>query len=283
MLEKGTIDFLRNKCGSLDRRTVVVTGANSGIGLKAAEELVCLGAKVIMACRNVAKASAARETILCDYPDASVEIREMDLSSRDSIRSFVEGIKRDQVDIYGFVNNAGAFKIHGTTAEGEDIIMGTNFTGTRHLVEEILPYLESLPHGVTLTVTGSVSYLIGSSRENVSDLGDIRLYATSKLRLTRYAVERAKSLKASGSNVTMVLTHPGIAITPLANKAFGDRFMKIAAPLASVLIQPTEKSALAIPYVLTNPVKPGSLYGPSGFLTCWGYPAENRLVTSLIF
>ena len=276
MLKGKTIKYLHGRCSSLSGKTVVITGANSGIGYKATEELVHLGARVIMACRSIPKVQAAKESILKDYPDASIEIRHLDLAGKTSIEAFADGLIQDNIDIYAFVNNAGIFRIQGKTEEGEDIVMGTNFTGTRLLAEKLLPYLESLPHKVKMTFTTSISHVLGerSQTEDYTKTSALRLYATSKLRLTRYAIDLDESLK--GSNVEVILTHPGISITPIADKAFSKAFMKIAHPLGRLLIQSPEKSALAVPYVLSNNVESGNIYGPGGFLNGWGYPKENR-------
>ena len=276
MLSGKTIRYINGHCRSLTGKTVIVTGANSGIGYKAAEELVFLGARVIMACRSIPKARAARESLLKDYPDANIEIRHLDLAGKASIEAFADGLIRDNVDIDAFVNNAGIFRIQGKTEDGEDIVMGTNFTGTIHLAERLLPYLESLPHKVKMTFTTSISYVLGerSLTEDYSQMSALKLYATSKLRLTRYALNLDKSLKES--NIEVILTHPGISITPIADKAFSKAFMKIAHPLGRLLIQSPEKSALAVPFVLSNAVETGNIYGPNGFLCGWGYPKKNR-------
>ena len=277
MLTGKTIGFINGHCGSLSGKTIVVTGANSGIGYKAAEELVFLGARVIMACRSIPKAQTARESLLKDYPEARIEIRHLDLAGKTSIDAFADGLIQDKVDVDAFVCNAGIFRIQGKTEDGEDIVMGTNFTGNVYLAERLLPYLESLPHKVKMTFTTSISYVLGecSLTEDYSNMSALKLYATSKLRLTRYALNLDESLK--GSNVEIILTHPGISITPLADKAFSKPFMRIAHPLGRLLIQSPEKSALAIPFVLSNDVESGKNYGPNGFLSGWGYPKKNRM------
>ena len=157
--------------------------------------------------------------------------------------------------------------------------MGTNFTGTKLLAESLLPYLESLPHQVKMTFTTSISYILGDDSPNpdYSSMSDLKIYASSKLRLTRYALELSRRLKDNGSNIGILLTHPGIALTPIADKAFSRNFMKIATPLGRLLIQSPEKSALALPYVLSNDVESGAIYGPKGFLCSWGFPGRNRI------
>lgn len=279
MLRKKTEKYLLAHCRPLNGTTVVVTGANSGIGFKATEELLFLGAKVIMACRNIEKAVSAKNLLLSDFPGADVEIRELNLASRTSIQTFADGLLSDSVDVHAFVNNAGVFRIHGTTEDGEDIVMGTNFTGTVLLAEKLMPYFGTLPHKVKMSFTTSISYRIGSNNppEDFSGMSDLKIYATSKLLLTRYAMRMADRLSADRSNVSVVLTHPGISITALVGKAFGKAFMKIAAPVGKMIFQTPEKSALAVPLVVSTETESSAIYGPGGFLNSWGYPMKNRI------
>lgn len=276
-MNKNTIEYLSSHCRAMNGKTVVVTGANSGVGLEATRQLLFLGARVIMACRNLAKATAAREALLREFPAAELEIRQLDLADSGSIRAFAEGITRDGCDIDGFVNNAGIFRIQGRTADGENVVFGTNFTGTKLLAELLLPYLETLSHPVTMTFTTSVARMFDARPGvNYDKLSAIRLYGVSKRRLTEYAVTLAATLSARDSNVRVVLTHPGIAVSDIANKAFSSRFMAICGPIYRHLFQSAEKSALSIPLVLSTSVPSGSLYGPRSLFHCYGLPALHK-------
>lgn len=280
MLKPKTIAYLQKHCHRLDGKTIIVTGASSGIGLKATEQLAWLGAHVIMACRNLTKAQKVFQSIVQDNPAASLELRCLDIGDRASIRSFAQAIADEKTDIHALVNNAGVFRVRGTTKDGEELVMGTNYHGTRALTEAMLPYLRSLPHEVSITFTSSISYRIADPSKDLSDakdsvLTDVRRYFLSKLLITRYGLELHRDL--SGTNLRIIITQPGISATPIATKALGAGLEKIVALLASLVIQSPEKSALAIPYVLSNEVEPGALYGPHGFLDGWGYPQKNRL------
>jgi len=277
MLKKKTFRYLSENCSDMIGKTVIVTGANSGIGFKATEELAAIGASVIMACRSPKRAEAARQELLASNPGAKLTVRELDLASSASIQRFAQSLISDHLDIHALVNNAGVLNVHGTTAEGEELIMGTNYTGTVLLTEALLPYFESLDHEVKVTVTSSISYVLGRDDWEQREMGLFRTYATSKRRLTRYGIELAKSKEETASNVKVYLTHPGMSATAIANKAFGEKFVKVVKPLAALVIQSPEKSALAIPYVLSNDLPTGKLYGPKGPLHGWGYPSLNPL------
>ncbi len=280
-LSAKTKSWLRtNAPASLAGKTVLITGSNSGVGFKAAETMVYLGASVIMACRSAEKAERARENLLRDYPEADIRIMRLDLASLRSIEDFAEELSRKGTDIDVFVNNAGTFHHPGErTEEGFDLVMGTNYLGTYYLTEQVVPCLLSLPHPVLLVNT--VSIVIKTAREiDYTDFycarrpGNLRVYGRSKLCLARYTYALAKRLK--DTNVRVQMSHPGIAVTPLGLNAFG-RIVNSLAKVGSLLFNSPEKSSLALPYLMANNLPVGSLAGPSKLFGGWGYPRVNRL------
>lgn len=103
-------------------RTVIVTGASSGLGAEATRVLAKAGAKVIMACRNPDKAQAVADAI-----DGNTEVRRLDLADLSSVRAFADGLDGD-VDV--LINNAGVMAApKGTTADGFERHIGTNHLG----------------------------------------------------------------------------------------------------------------------------------------------------------
>ena len=146
---------------SLEGKTVLITGANSGIGFKEAELMVYLGARVIMACRNSQKAQAAREALLQEYPNADIDTMQLDMASFASIDRFTETLLQDKTDIDYFVNNAGVFhQPNQKTADGVELVLGTNYIGVYYLTEKLLPYLQTLPHEVGYINTVSIIHKI---------------------------------------------------------------------------------------------------------------------------
>ena len=69
-------------------RTIVVTGANSGLGLEVARALAGRGAHVVLGCRSSEKAEAARKGILASHPSARLEVMPLDLANLSSVRVF---------------------------------------------------------------------------------------------------------------------------------------------------------------------------------------------------
>lgn len=286
MLTPKTQDYLRDYCPEdLHGRCVVVTGANSGIGFKACEELVHLGASVIMACRNIRKAESARTAILESYPDANIRCMTLDLASRNSIHSFVQQIISEGQDIHAFVNNAGVLNAKGRTAEGFEVIIGTNYIGTWTLTEAILPYLQSLGHEVRLINTSSIAHKAGSLDYGNfffdKGYGRFKAYSRSKLCVTKYSL--ALHSRLEGSNVKLYLSHPGTSLTPIATNALGSWTSTLVGIVGRWIIQSPEKSALSIPYIVAGNRTAGQMYGPAGILEAWGYPGRSKISRKALF
>jgi NAD(P)-dependent dehydrogenase (short-subunit alcohol dehydrogenase family) len=201
-------------------KVAVITGANSGLGFEASKELARKGATVVMASRNMAKGQKAVDRIKAAIASADLELRELDLGSLDSVRSFVDTVsaEHDQIDI--LINNAGLMATPpGETAEGLETQVGTNHIGHFVLTEGLMPALERAPAARVVTLS-SLSWKQGhplTEREtHVNDDYDAwRAYGDSKLANYQFGVELARRLEAAGSRVSSLLAHPGMANTNL--------------------------------------------------------------------
>lgn len=280
-LSKQTRRWLsKNAPASFEGKTVLITGATGGVGLKSAEIMLYLKARVIMACRNREKADSIKSKLLSEYPDAQIDILSLDLANIRSIDAFVRQICEQKTDIDVFLNNAGVFHKPGEqTADGFDMVTGTNYLGVYYLTESILPYLMTLPHEVIYINTVSIIHKIAKNGFPdfcaLNQKGDFSVYASSKLCLARYSFELSRHL--INTNIRVVMSHPGITITPLALNAFGKTvgyFTKIAA----VLFNSNEKSALSLAYIMSKDVAAGSITGPKKLFGGWGYPKPNKVI-----
>ncbi len=193
----------------MNGKVCIVTGANSGIGKETARALLSQGATVVMMCRNLQKAEAAKGEI---DPDGRASIIPLDLESYDSVRSaaatFLEA--HDRLDV--LVNNAGLYVPgHRLTADGHEATMQINHLGPfllTHLLREVLA--RSAPARVV--TVASVGHMLGRI-----DLADFhtqrrrylasRVYGDSKLANILFTVELARRL--DGTGVTANCLHPG--------------------------------------------------------------------------
>ncbi len=196
-------------------RTVVVTGANSGLGLVTARELARAGARVILACRNVDKGNAAAADMVGD-----VEVRRLDLQELASVRDFAEGVSL--VDV--LVNNAGIMAVpYALTKDGFESQIGTNHLGHFALTNLLLPKITDRVVTVSSMMhwTGVISLrdLNWKARPYSAWLA----YGQSKLANLLFTSELQRRLSAAGSTVKAHAAHPGYSATNLQGHT-GNRF-----------------------------------------------------------
>ena len=246
-------------------RTVVVTGANSGLGLVTARELARAGARVVLAVRDPARGERAAATM-----SGHVEVRRLDLADLASVRAFAAGWSGD-LDV--LVNNAGIMMVPaGLTMDGFERQFGTNHLG--HFALTVL----LLPHVTDRVVTLSSS-MHRAGRIDLDDLDWQRrpysatgAYARSKLANLLFTLELQRRLTASGSPVRALAAHPGWAATELQGRT-GNWFTDRAMRLGNVLVaQSAEQGALPTLAAAVRDLPGGSYLGPSGLGEWRGAP-----------
>ena len=135
---------------------VVVTGANSGIGLAAVGELAKRGVPVVMGCRSPERGQAALESIVADHPDADVHLLAVDLASFDSVDAFVAQVAERWSAVGALINNAAVFDLTQQepidTDDGFERVWQTNYLGPRRLTDQLRPALEAAGPGRVVDV-----------------------------------------------------------------------------------------------------------------------------------
>ncbi len=187
--------------------TVVITGANAGLGEVTARELARVGARVVLAARNTEKGKAAAERMTGD-----VEVRQLDLQDLSSVRRFAD--EMSAVDV--LVNNAGIMATkHAVTADGFEGQIGTNHLGHFALTNLLLPKLtdrvvtvSSLMHHFGYI---SLKDLNWQSRPYSAWLA----YSQSKLANLLFTSELQRRLDGAGSPLRALAAHPGWSHTNL--------------------------------------------------------------------
>jgi len=145
MAHSGT-GFRADDVPELGGLTYVVTGGNSGVGFEAARALARRRARVVLACRDPARARSAVDAILDESPGAAVEAMQLDLASLASVRSFAAEFRARHGRLHGLLNNAGVMALpECRTADGFEMQIGTNHLGHFALTGQLLDLLLAAP------------------------------------------------------------------------------------------------------------------------------------------
>lgn len=247
-------------------RTAVITGANSGIGLRAAEGLARAGAHVVFAVRDLERGRAAAATV-----HGSTEVRRLDLADLSSIREFAADWKGE---LHLLLNNAGVMMLpQQRTRDGFEMQFGTNHLGHFALTNLLLPHITdrvvTVSSGLHRGGSGVIDFDDLDQRAKYSPTG---AYAQSKLANLLFTLELQRRLTESGSSVRAMAAHPGYAATNLQSQTasplsrvfmkFGNRFMA----------QEDKAGALPTLYAATQDLPGASYVGPDGFQEMRGAP-----------
>ncbi len=249
-------------------RTVVVTGASSGLGAVTAREFARVGARVVLAVRDVAKGQQVAATM-----PGETEVRALTLTDLASVRAFAAAWRGD-LDI--LINNAGIMQVpRGTTTDHFELQMGTNHLGHFALTNLLLPH-------ITDRVVTVSSNLHRRGRIHLDDLNSERrpykpmaAYCDSKLANMLFTLELQRRLEAARSRVRSVAAHPGVARTNLLAHVGGVQG-RISQIFGGLLSQDPERGALPTLYAATEDVPGGSYIGPDGLGNLRGYPEINK-------
>lgn len=251
-------------------RVAIVTGANSGLGLEITRALAEAGAYVVMACRNVDKAEAARASV--PGGDDHSEVRQVDLADLESVRAFAEGISDWRIDL--LVNNAGLMAIpEARTAQGHEMQFGVNVLAPFLMTSLLLPRITD-----RVVWTSSIMHRVGRI-----DLDDLdwrrrsydrwRAYGDSKLADLVLAHELQRRLLQRGSTVRSMAAHPGYAATNLQDRTQTPLDVVMKRVLNPLVAQSAAQGALPTLFAATTPDLPGgSFIGPDGPGESRGYP-----------
>jgi NAD(P)-dependent dehydrogenase (short-subunit alcohol dehydrogenase family) len=250
---------------SLDGRTVLITGATSGIGRAAAIELARAGARVVMGVRN----TEGGEQVAAEMGGRG-EVRHLDLTDLASVRAFSAGWSGD-IDI--LVNNAGVMAVpEGRTADGFETQIGTNHLGPFALTGLLID-------NVTDRV---VTVASGAHRMGKISLDDLNwerrtyrrwpAYGQSKLANLLFTFELQRRLAEAGSPVRAVAAHPGWAATELQGRTGNVLQNALMGAGNRLLAQSGEQGAWPTLYAATQDIPGGSYVGPDGVGEMRGHP-----------
>lgn len=248
-------------------RRVIVTGANSGLGLQTSLALAGKGAAVTLACRNAARGEQALHHVREETGSTMCDARELDLASLESVRSFAAGWE-GPLDV--LVNNAGVMATPlARTEDGFEQQLGINHLAHFALVGLLLDNLRQASAARVVAVSSL------AHKRGTIDFSDINsenryrrwsAYGQSKIANLYYTVEFNRRLQAGDESITAVAAHPGLASTSLYANTGGRRAATdVMAGFVRLLGQSESAGALPILYAATAAeVRGGDFYGPDG-------------------
>src|SRR5882757_1770658 len=278
-------------------RRFVIICANSGTGKEATRRIAAAGGHVVMGVRSQDKGHAAAAEIRQDVPDASLEVRRIDLADLASVHAFADGILSDGQQLDVLINNAGVMAVpkRMLTADGFELQFGSNFLGPFALTLRLLPrLLAATAPRVVMMSSGTANYgrLRFDDLQSEHRYSPTFSYAQSKLadlvaaqQLARIATERGWALRS-------IAAHPGFTRTNLqtsgpvlgADARRHELLYRLNAAVMkrlSVLLpsQAVEQGVEPLLFAATDPAAVnGGYYGPSGRFGLVGPTAPATIV-----
>ncbi|KRT78321.1 dehydrogenase [Oryctes borbonicus] len=210
-----------NRCYTcLVGETVIVTGANTGIGYYTALDFAKRGARVILACRNKDRAETALKKIVEISGNQNVVYKLVDMASLQSVRDFAKDINsnEDRLDI--LVNNAGiGTQTEDYTKDGIQTILQVNHIAGFLLTHLLIDKLKKTGGARVVNVASVVAALASLTPAKINRINKALsptiflsdMYYNSKLCNILCTIELAKRLR--GTSVTVNALHPGVIST----------------------------------------------------------------------
>jgi len=268
--------WVKAHCGTLENKTIVVTGGDGSIGYYICYYALFLGAKVIIASLDTNKCEIVKKDLLKVFPKASIEVKYIDLNKLDMIKPFVDTIA--QYKPYILVNNAGVY--HLPKQQNEYNIERTfaiNYIGTSLLTQYMLPILKKNGGKVVYQSSISVKWF------KKFELDDV--FSNKEPKLTRCYGKSKKevlmdALRLKREGYVIDFAHPGASATGLFDfkrGGFTKAFNKLIVPLMKLVFNSPSKASLGVVYALTHDLQYDEWAGPVHLFNFIGYPKVCKI------
>lgn len=199
--------------GALAGKTVLVTGASSGLGAEAARQCAALGARVLLAVRSPQKGEGVRAGIAADQPGADLALVRCDIADLDDVRRAAADLGGSPV--HALLHNAGVLPAQRQTSpQGHEVALATHVLGPILLTELLLPQLRRSGDGRAVFVSSGGMYTQRLHPGDPEYLEGPFKGATAYARSKRMQVELAPVLAARWGGVSVAAMHPGWVDTP---------------------------------------------------------------------
>lgn len=189
-----------NQNQKLEQQTILITGATGGIGSEIVKELCQRSvARLILACRDLAKGNKTKEQLKKTFPNVVIDVRRIDLQSLNSVRQFVQSIQNDYQQIDVLINNAGGKFPIGKTVDDFEPNLQVNYLSHFLLTYLLLPLMKQSKQGRIINITAhayaSVKLSGNNSILNCYENDKSNAFALSKCMIVAGSVCLAEQLK----------------------------------------------------------------------------------------
>ena len=259
-----------DRIASLDGKTFVITGANSGAGFEATRTLLTKGAKVVMLNRSAEKSATALEELEKEFgAEADVSLIRMDLAVLDSVREAAAEVLDQHASIDALICNAAISQTatRKLTVDGIESQLGVNHMGHFLLCGLLYERIEA-SHG-RIVVVGSNAYRMGKKQIHFDDLNfdedysPWHAYNQSKLAQMTFGYELQRRVEAAGKDGAVQVCHPGASRTNLISGDVSTHHTLLIR-LQKPFFQSAERGSWREVLCATEPdVKSETLYGPT--------------------
>ena len=262
---------------SIKNKTVIITGANSGIGLETAKALADKGAHVILACRDERKGKQAESIV-----GNNSKYFHVNLASTNSITSFVAKISNEFSDIDILINNAGVLHPPYTkTVDGFELTFGVNYLSHFMLTLLLINLIKNNSGSRIVNLTS-----IAANKPRKIDFNNLnsehgyhkwRAYEKANLFRLMFSIELNQRLEKSGYSAISVSAHPGITLTNITRNM--NRFIKPIIPIVAPLFMMDARQGIApiIHAAIGDKVNGGENWGVDGIREMRGRPTLAKI------
>lgn len=252
-------------------KTILITGANTGLGYQTALELAKKGALVILAGRNSDKINQAIKDIKNQFPDAKLEAGIVDLADLSAVKSFAESILKRHNRLDVLINNAGVmFPPPATTKDGYELQFGVNFMAHFALTAYLFELINKTENSRIVTLS-SIAHKNGridfDNLKLEKPFDKFREYGQSKVADIIFTLELQRRLNKLGSETISVGAHPGISKTELLRTDKPEMINEFPHMSAN-------QGAFSSLFASTENISGGSYIGPDGEGEMTGYPTN---------